>query len=87
MTKPTMRPKVATSVLPLVCESGINSSTTTKNIAPAAKERAYGKMAVMDRTATAPSRAPTGSTMADPTMVQPHVNNPAIKACKTTDCD
>ena len=26
-------------------------------------------------------------TMADPTMVQPHVNNPARKACKTTDCD
>ena len=26
-------------------------------------------------------------TMADPTMVQLHVNNPARKACKTTDCD
>ena len=65
MTKPTMRPRVATSVLPFVCESGINSSTTTKIIAPAAKERAYGRMAVIDKTATAPSRAPTGSTMAD----------------------
>ena len=79
MTKPTMRPRVATSVLPLVWESGINSSTTTKIIAPAANPIMMSsnlRLICLKK-----------KTMADPTMVQPHVNNPARNACKTTDCD
>ena len=79
MTKPTISPRVPTSVLPLVCESGINSSTTTKIIAPAAKpimmSSNFRLMCLKKKT------------MADPTMVQTHVNNPARKACKTTDYD
>jgi len=38
--KPAIAPIVAKSVFPSLCDSGINSSTTTKIIAPAAKLRA-----------------------------------------------
>lgn len=65
MTKPIISPSVAISVLPLFCDSGISSSTTTKIIAPAAKARAYGMICSMTITRAAPKTAPIGSTIAD----------------------
>ena len=46
------------------CVSGITSSTTTKIIAPAANAKAYGKIGVKNVTATAPTTAAMGSTIA-----------------------
>lgn len=62
---PAKKAKVAESVKPDSWDSGINSSTTTKIIAPAAKDRAYGSSAVICVTAQAPRTAPIGSIIAD----------------------
>ena len=65
MVNPNIRLSVARSVLLLACESGINSSTTTNIIAPAANANAYGHIGVMTNTAAAPIVANIGSTIAD----------------------
>ena len=63
--KPIMPPKVARSVLPPRCDSGITSSMTTNIIAPAAKLNAYGSIGRATTTSAAPSTAAIGSTTAD----------------------
>lgn len=65
ITNPSIVPEVATSVLRASCDSGINSSTTTKIIAPAAKARAYGRIGLINKTAAAPSIPAMGSINAE----------------------
>ena len=65
ITNPPIKPNVAISVFLSNCVSGITSSTTTKIMAPAAKQRAYGKIGVKKVTARAPITAKIGYTNAD----------------------
>ena len=61
---PKSKARVAISLLPLVCDSGINSSTQTKIIAPAANAKAYGRITVTSEINQAPNAAPIISTKA-----------------------
>ena len=65
IVNPPINPNVAKSVLFPDCDSGINSSTTTNIIAPAAKANAYGNIGVARTTNNAPNIANTGSTSAE----------------------
>ena len=68
MVNPTKHPIVVISecfLLSPCLPSGINSSTTTYIIAPAAKDNAYGNMGRMDTTANAPITPEIGSTTPD----------------------
>ena len=46
ITKPNATPIVPMLVCSPACESGINSSTTTYTIAPAAKDNIYGRIGI-----------------------------------------
>ena len=50
IANPIIAPMVERSVSFPVCDSGINSSTTTKIIAPAANDKAYGSSGVTEIT-------------------------------------
>lgn len=65
VANPNIAPIVDKSVSFPICDSGISSSTTTKIIAPAANESAYGNSGVTASTKYAPNTPAIGSTIPD----------------------